>query len=266
MAAPDLIWKDNRFLATSRRDSWWTEPMFDFVFLATFLLYANWAAWQGNHYFSGPYLSPFYSPEIWGDSSHALLGPKPQWWPAYLPFSPALLILWAPGLFRFTCYYYRGVYYKAFWSDPPNCTVGEPRSSYLGERTFPLVMQNLHRYFMYLAMPFIWFLTYDVWKAMWFEDMPGQVHFGIGLGTLLLATNVTLLTGYVTGCHSYRHWIGGKFDELSKKPLRLKAYRFVCWLNHNHKKWAWASLFTVGSSDLYVRLCSMGVIRDWRLF
>jgi hypothetical protein len=45
-----------------------------------------------------PYISPFYSPEIYGDSPHAMLGPKPSWYPNFLPFSPALLILWIPGL------------------------------------------------------------------------------------------------------------------------------------------------------------------------
>ena len=62
------------------------------------------------------------------------------------PFSPALLILPFPGSFRFTCYYYRGAYYKAFWADPPSCSVGEPRKSYLGENSFPLILQNIHRY------------------------------------------------------------------------------------------------------------------------
>ena len=57
-----------------------------------------------------------------------------------LPFSPAILILWAPGGFRFTCYYYRGAYYKAFWADPLSCTVGEPRKGYRGERSFPLIL------------------------------------------------------------------------------------------------------------------------------
>ena len=108
---------------------------------------------------SGPYLSPFYSPLLFGDSHHAWFGPKPGWWPAALPFSAALLILWAPGGFRFTCYYYRGAYYKAFWADPPACTVGEPRKTYLGERSFPLVLQNVHRYFLYLGLLFIGILT-----------------------------------------------------------------------------------------------------------
>jgi hypothetical protein len=30
--------------------------------------------------------------------------------------------------------------------------------------------------------------------------------------------------------------------------------------------WAWTSLFAVGFSDLYVRLCSMGVWSDVRIF
>src|SRR5207249_2785889 len=102
-----------------------------------------WAAFQGRNYFFGNYISPFYSPEIFGDSPHSWFGPKPGWWPGWLLFSPALLVLWAPAGFRVTCYYYRGAYYKAFWADPPACTVGEPRNSYWGERSFPLIMQNV---------------------------------------------------------------------------------------------------------------------------
>ena len=30
--------------------------------------------------------------------------------------------------------------------------------------------------------------------------------------------------------------------------------------------WAWLSLFAVCGADLYVRLCSMGVLHDPRLF
>ena len=111
-----------------------------------------------------------------------------------LPFSAALLILWAPGGFRFTCYYYRGAYYKAFWADPPACAVGEPRKSYLGERSFPLILQNVHRYFLYLALLFLFVLSYDVWKAMWFTDAAGRTTFGIGVGTIVLAVNRVLLS------------------------------------------------------------------------
>ena len=143
------------FGETMRADVWWTQPLLVFLGLGTFIVYSTWAAFQGTHYFFGNYLSPFYSPEIFGDSPHSWFGPKPSWWPAWLLFSPALLVLWAPGGFRLTCYYYRGAYYKAFWADPPACTVGEPRKTYLGERSFPLIMQNVHRYFLYLALIFI---------------------------------------------------------------------------------------------------------------
>jgi hypothetical protein len=108
------------FGETLRRDSWWAAPATVFIILGAFVVYATWAAFQNAHYtvdHTG-YLSPFYSPEIWGDSPHSWFGPKPGWWPGLLPFSPALLILPFPGLFRFTCYYYRGAYYKAFWADP----------------------------------------------------------------------------------------------------------------------------------------------------
>jgi len=183
-----------------------------------------------------------------------------------LPFSPALLILPFPGLFRFTCYYYRGAYYKAFWSDPPSCTVGEPRKGYRGERSFPLIIQNIHRYFLYFALLFLVFLSHDAWKAMWFADpQTGAEHFGIGLGTLVLTANVILLGGYTFGCHSLRHLVGGYLDRLSGRPVRKTAYDCVSCLNRGHMRWAWCSLFMVAFSDIYVRMLSMGIWTDWRL-
>jgi hypothetical protein len=254
------------FGETYRRDWWWVEPMIVIAVFGGFVVYATWAAFQNAHYTYGPYLSPFYSPEFWGDSPHAWLGPKPAWWPAFAPFSPALLILPFPGLFRFTCYYYRGAYYKSFWADPPGCAVGEPRTSYWGERWFPLVLQNVHRYFLYLALLFIVILAYDVWTAMWFTDPAnGVTEFGIGVGTLVLAINVVLLGGYTLGCHSLRHLVGGRVDAISESPLRSSCYSCVSGLNRKHMIWAWCSLFSVGLADVYVRLCSMGVITDWRI-
>jgi hypothetical protein len=258
--------KPRGFGQTQRRDRWWIEPLAIFLGLSGFIVYATWAAFQGAHYHFGPYLSPFYSPELFGDSPHSLFGPRPAWWPAFLPFSPALLILWAPGGFRMTCYYYRGSYYKAFWADPPSCAVGEPRKKYLGENSFPLIIQNIHRYFLYLAVIFLFLLASDVWKAMWFTDAAGQVSFGLGVGTFVLAINVTLLGGYALGCHSMRHLLGGGKDQVNKAVFGRKAYDCVSCLNRSHMKWAWASLFWVAFSDLYVRLCSMGMLTDWRIF
>ena len=100
-----------RFGQTSRTDLWWVQPAVVFLVFSSFIVYSTWAAFQNAHYTFGPYLSPFYSPELFGSSHHAIFGPKPGWWPGWAPFSPALLILWAPGGFRFTCYYSRGAYY-----------------------------------------------------------------------------------------------------------------------------------------------------------
>jgi hypothetical protein len=253
--------KERGFGKTSRRDGWWLTPALTFLVLTTFIVYATWAAFQNAHYRVGNYLSPFYSPEIFGDSPHAWFGPKPVGWPSFLPFSPALLILPFPALFRFTCYYYRGAYYKAFWADPPACAVGEPRKGYTSENGWPLKLQNVHRYFMYFALLFLVFLWHDVWMALQFDG-----GFGLGVGTLVLAFNTTMLTFYTLSCHSLRHLIGGKKKCLSGHPIRSSCYGCVSSLNKNHMLFAWISLFGVMGADLYVRLLSMGVIRDWRIF
>jgi hypothetical protein len=255
-----------RFGETMRSDRWWVQPAIVVIILLSFLVYATWAAFQGKHYVHGPYLSPFYSPELFGSSPHAWLGPKPGWWPGWLVFSPALLILPFPGLFRVTCYYYRGAYYKAFWADPPACAVGEPRKQYRGEAAFPLIVQNIHRYLLYVALLFLVVLTYDVYQALWFTDpATGRTEFGIGVGTLVLAANVVLLGGYTLGCHSMRHVVGGYLDRLSRSPVRRRAYDCSSCLNRAHMRWAWTSLLSVPFADLYIRLCSMGIWTDWRI-
>lgn len=256
-----------RFGQTARRDAWWVQPTVVFLGLSTFLIYSTWAAFQGAHYTFGPYLSPFYSPEIFGDSPHSWFGPVPGVWPSWLPFSPALVILPIPGLFRVTCYYYRGAYYKAFWADPPSCTVGEPRKRYRGEHSFPLILQNIHRYALYLSVLVLVFLWWDVYSAFWFADpVTGGVRFGIGVGTLVLATNGVLLSGYLLGCHSLRHIVGGFKDLVSRAPLGIVTYDCVSCLNRGHQLWAWCSLCSVGFADLYIRLCSMGIWTDVRIF
>ena len=259
-----------RFGETTRPDAWWAQPVLVFLGLSTFIVYSTWAAFQGNHYLleqgGANYLSPFYSPEIFGNSPHAIFGPKPGWWPTWLIFSPALFVLWAPAGFRLTCYYYRGAYYKAFWADPPNCAVGEPRKTFLGERSFPLILQNIHRYFFYIAALFILVLSRDAWEGMWFTDLAGAKHFGFGVGTIVLIFNVIFLGGYTFGCHSLRHLIGGFLDEPSKASSCAKGYACVSCLNRSHMLWAWTSLFWVGFTDVYIRLCSMGVWHDFRIF
>jgi hypothetical protein len=259
MAQVDVPLVRSQFAQTSRVDNWWVQPLLVFLGLSGFIVYSTWAALQGQHYRFGPYLSPMYSPELFGDPLHAWFGLKPEWMPAWV--TAAMLILWAPGGFRVTCYYYRGAYYKAFWADPPSCTVGEPRKKYLGERSFPLIMQNIHRYFLYLALLFLILLAHDAWDGFWFDG-----HFGVGVGSLVLLINVTLLSCYALGCHSLRHLVGGVRDRISGAPVRRQAYDCVSCLNRSHMLFAWCSLIWVAFSDFYIRMCSMGVWTDWRIF
>ncbi|MBM3264216.1 MAG: succinate dehydrogenase [candidate division Zixibacteria bacterium] len=251
---------------TRRRDTWWIQPLAVFCGLSAFIVYSTWAAFQGDFYSWGPYLSPFYSPEIFGSSPHSLFGARPDWWPSALPFSPAFLILWAPAGFRLTCYYYRGAYYKAFWADPPSCAVSEPRSRYRGEQSFPLIMQNIHRYFMYVAIAIIGFLGYDAWVGFWFPNDAGGSDFGIGVGSIVLLLNVVFLGAYTFSCHSLRHIAGGSLNLLSKAPVRHAAYQCVSCLNRKHMLYAWISLVWVGFTDAYIRLVAMGVWTDVRIF
>ena len=60
--------------------------------------------------------------------------------------------------------------------------------------------------------------------------------------------------------------VGGSYDEVSKHGLCDKAYACSSALNYKHQLFAWMSLFTVGFCDLYVRLCSMGIWTDYRIF
>ena len=205
---------------TERQDAWWIEPILVFVVFSSFLGYGTWAAMQNANFEFGPYLSPFYSPLLFGTSHHAWLGPRPEWLPVAL-FYPALMILPIPGLFRFTCYYYRGAYYKAFWQDPVSCTIGEPRgTSYWGERWFPLVLQNVHRYFAYLAVLFIVILSYDVWLATKFTNPnTGEMEFGIGVGTLVMLINVVLIASYTLDCHTLLDLFGGRRAAGSKASV-----------------------------------------------
>ena len=255
---------DKGLFPTARTDLWWIQPLAVFMGLGTAIVYMTWAAFQGTNYYydveGASYLSPLYSPELFGVTEHAWFGEKPTFWPKEIlgfavPWSPAFLILWAPAGFRVTCYYYRGSYYKAFWADPPACAVGEPRNSYWGENSMPLILQNLHRYMLYFAIIFIFILSYDAWLSMWFNGRPFEGDFGIGVGTIVLTLNAILLGGYTFGCHSLRHLIGGYADRIVKKPkVQQKAFDCVSCLNKQHMKWAWFSLFWVCFTDFYIRV------------
>jgi len=258
------------FAQTRRTDRWWVAPVLIVGGIAAAMGYMTWAAFQGTHYYAGPYLSPLYAPLIFVKTGvvgaapvqHAWFGAWPEWWPAFLPASPAFLILAFPGSFRFTCYYYRKAYYRSFVGSPPACAVvgrGPDSSTYKGETGF-LTFQNLHRYALYFALLLIPILYYDAALAFYHDGA-----FGIGVGSVVLVINATLLAGYTFGCHSFRHLIGGHDDCMScgQNTAKFTLWKRASWFNIRHMQFAWFSLFWVAFSDLYVRLVSMGVIHDF---
>ena len=162
-----------------------------------------------------------------------------------------------------TCYYYRKAYYRAFWLSPPACGVAEPHKAYSGETRFPLILQNVHRYFWYAAILVGLVLTFDTVLAFRNED---EEWGHMGLGTLLMVINIVLIWLYTLSCHSCRHTVGGRLRHFSKHPVRYRLWTWVSRLNVNHGRYAWYSLFSVALVDLYIYLLATNVIDDVRFF
>jgi hypothetical protein len=270
-------------LSTTRTDGWWVEPLLYFLGLSAFLVYATWrAVFAGNWYFVGAaegfggYVSPFFSPPVFikdpgvlghAPLHHAWFGEWPTsglltMIPSFVVASPGLLILPFPGLFRFTCYYYRKAYYRSFVGSPPACAVtpaASGKKTYKGE-TALLLFQNLHRYAMYIAVVFIFILAYDAVQGFFRGG-----HFGVGVGSLVLLVNVCLLGGFTFGCNSVRHLIGGRKDCFScdgKASAQFQLWKKITFLNERHMQLAWLSLFWVGFTDFYVWMVSAGHVHD----
>jgi hypothetical protein len=186
----------------------------------------------------------------------ALVG---DWW----TLSPALLFLVLPLGFRVTCYYYRKAYYRAFWASPPACAVREPHRTYSGERRFPLVLNNAHRWFLYASAAIACVLTYDTVLA--FRDET-YAWGHAGLGSLLFTVNTVLVWGYTLSCHSCRHLVGGRLRTFSRHPVRYRLWTWVSRLNGRHMALAWASLTSLALTDLYVWLLATGAFDDPRFF
>ncbi|MDE0354786.1 MAG: hypothetical protein OXK20_03890 [Deltaproteobacteria bacterium] len=241
---------------TLRQDTWWVEPMLVVLGLGAFAVYSTWAALQNGNYYADPYLSPFYSPCLAINCEHVSVPLFGSWY----NWSPAILILWIPGGFRLTCYYYRKAYYRSFFWSPPACAVKDAASSYSGETRFPFILQNVHRYFFWASIPILVFLWWDALIAFNFGG-----SFGIGLGTLVLIANAALLSLYSFSCHSCRHLCGGGLNSFKAAPGRFKVWGIVTKLNEKHMQIAWVSLVWVGLTDVYVRLLAHGVIQDLRI-
>ena len=246
--------------ATLRTDRWWLQPLLTVIVLVAFIIYSTVRAFEQAHYFSSPYISPFYSPCITKGCEGNTF---PELFTGPSAISPALYILIAPLGFRLTCYYYRKAYYRSFWRSPPACAVTEPHNRYTGETRFPLIFQNIHRYFFYLGLAFNTILTYDAVLA--FRDSSDH-FFHLGLGTLVLLANAVLLWLYTLSCHSCRHIVGGRLRHFSRHPVRYRLWMIVSRLNERHMELAWVSLIGVALTDFYVRLVATGAFADPRFF
>jgi hypothetical protein len=206
-------------------------------------------------------ISPFFSPCITQSCVPEARGTffVITWW----HITPALLVLGGPLGFRLTCYYYRRAYYRGFWQSPPACAVSDAHGRYTGETRFPLILQNIHRYFFFIALLFNVILTIDAVTAF---RMPGAGGIGVSVGTLVLVVNAILLWLYSLSCHVGRHLCGGQVNSFSKHPIRYRVWKLLTPLNAKHMQIAWASLVFVALTDLYVRLVASGTITDFKIF
>jgi hypothetical protein len=245
---------------THRTDRWWLSPALTVAALSAFGIYSIVVAAMGTDYVytrgGARYLSPFYSPDLKSFGLH-------------ISFTYAFFVVWVPLGFRLTCYYYRKAYYRSFFLSPPACAVAGSGRRYRGETKLPFVLQNLHRYFMYLATIVLVFLWYDAVRAFLFRDAHGSLEFGVGVGSLIMLANVVFLSLFTFGCNSVRHLIGGRLDCFTctaAARTRHRLWRRVSVLNSRHMQWAWVSLGTVAATDLYIRLAAAGVFHDPRIF
>jgi hypothetical protein len=246
---------------TLRTDRWWVPPLATAIGLAAWVLYALVRTAMQKYYWVGQYgyLTPFYSPcltQSCAEGAAHFGRPLPKF-PPLVPFGIVAL----PFLlgFRLTCYYYRKAYYRAFWLSPPACAVAEPHQKYTGETRFPLVLQNIHRYFFYAAALVSIVNTYDAIVAL-----HGDQGFRLGLGNLILIGNVIALWAYTVSCHSCRHIAGGRLKHFSKHPVRYWLWTQISKLNARHMLLAWLTLGTLAFTDAYIALVAADVISDLR--
>ena len=256
------------FAATGRVDRWWVEQAATAIGLVVFFGYLTFRAVNPTYVWYDPYISPTVAPPVFTPASgypgavpveHAWLGAFPAWWPPFLPQSPAFFLPAVAIAFRLTCYYYRGTYYRVFTLTPPSCAVRGTSRRYRGETSL-LLFQNLHRYTLYGALVLL--------VCVWWESLSAffrDGRFGIGVGTVVMVANASLLTAYAFGCHSWRHLVAGRLDcftcERAVSP-RHKVWTGSSWLNARHMPFAWFSLVWVAFTDLYVYLVSSGALRD----
>lgn len=134
--------------------------------VAVFFVYSIWAMLQADHYYflggGANYLSPLFAPELVGDSPQAFLGERWRWMPAWLPGSPALLLLWLLGL-------------AAARRAIKECDC--------------FILLIVERLLAFVGVIYLAALLYAAFSSMWFLSNMGQNSFGIRGGTVMLAAS-----------------------------------------------------------------------------
>ena len=244
------------FGKTQRIDNWWNQPAMMAAALGMAMLYTalRVIVLDGSiHYENHRVTSPIFSPDV----LHLFhITNHPGW------MNSAMLILWIPFGFRGTCYYMRKVYHRTFFQNPTACMVAKPEINhgvgYSGERGV-FIINNIHRYMLYLAVIILSMKYYDVIHTMRFDG-----SWGFSLGTLILAFESFLLTMYVVSCHAFRHLFGGSLDQWRGGISSVAGWLFRFSSRHNasHNLWFWTSLTMVFLGDIFVLSVAEGLISD----
>jgi len=221
MASVDVPLKRLRFGQTARKDNWWLMPLVTFVVFTSFVVYTTWALLQGESYYFGNYLSPFYSPELFSPpgklSPHAWFGTWNWPWLPFIKYSPAMLILVFPLAFRMTCYYYRGAYYKERSGPIPSPAPSASRATTTAAKPSCRSSSRPASLRLYVALVFIALLSIDAWTGCGSPTRRRAARSSASASARSCSSRTSSASrGYTLGCHSLRHLVSGVLDTLSR--------------------------------------------------
>ena len=240
-----------------RRDNWRLAPTVQALGLLAFVAYATWAAFRNANYYVGlvegrNYLSPFYSPCIASNCPPAVRwGPiTPSGW----TITPAILILIFPLGFRLDLLLLPQGVLPLLLALPAGVRrrrrrvdqAGGCATSTSGETRFPLIMQNIHRYFWYFAVVF-------AGCSPGTRSRRSASPTASAWGSAPSSSSSTPCSSGPTplGCHSCRHLCGG---GLVKRFSKAKG-----------RHWFWKNIATpLNAAPPAVRLAVAHLDHRWR--
>ena len=212
-----------RFGQTSRKDTWWLAAAALVDLLRDRLRVPGLDDLLADHYWVAALPHPAGLAAVLrrGPARHPRATASPPGGRRACRSSPALFIALFPAGFRLSCYYYRGAYYKALWARPARLRRRRAPPRVPGRAKPPLIVMNIHRYFLYFGIALVFFLTYDVILATRFPVAAGRQRDHLRhrpRAPCIMAANVVFVALYTFCCHSFRHLVGGVLDIFSRAP------------------------------------------------